>query len=81
MMQSKNCKQDGGQNDGGPNGENCMPETCSSFGGFHEQGSWEAFDARPLLPKGKCNVEDLVSESLFAKLSDHVACFSFGFTE
>ena len=33
--------------------EYCMPETCSSFGAFQEKGTWEAFDARPLLPKGK----------------------------
>jgi hypothetical protein len=33
--------------------EYCMPETCSSFGVFQEKGTWEAFDARPLLPKGE----------------------------
>ncbi|KAG7360397.1 major facilitator superfamily transporter [Nitzschia inconspicua] len=37
-----------------------MPEGCSSFAGLKEKGaSWEAFDARPLLPKAAFFMGDL----------------------
>jgi hypothetical protein len=44
-----------GENNGHGDDEYCMAETCSSLAGLKEGGvaaSWEAFDARPLLPKG-----------------------------
>lgn len=79
-MQQQNGKDVGersnsvGRSEGVGDDEYCIAETCSSFAGFKEGGtvtSWEAFDARPLLPKGMLEIQRESNESLTAREEFH----------